>query len=108
MLEKAHGGSLIEGGTVLKRIFALLWAMGWLGMAWAQTLDLNQASEMELDGLKGVGPVLTREIMTQRQKAPFKDWTDASRRVKGMGPQKASSLSAQGVRVQGRAFGDKP
>lgn len=92
---------------MLKKIMALLWALGWLGLAWAQTLELNKASEMELDGLKGVGPVLTREIMGQRQKAPFKDWADFTSRVKGMGPQKASSLSAQGVRVQGQALGDK-
>lgn len=92
---------------MLKKIMALLWAVGWLGLALAQTLELNKASEMELDGLKGVGPVLTREIMSQRQKAPFKDWADVTSRVKGMGPQKASSLSAQGVRVQGQGFADK-
>lgn len=91
---------------MLKKIMALLWALGGVGLALAQTLDLNQASEMELDGLKGVGPALTREIMGQRQKAPFKDWADVTRRVKGMGPQKASSLSAQGVRVQGQLFSD--
>ena len=92
---------------MLKKIMALLWAVGWLGLALAQTLELNKASEMELDGLKGVGPVLTREIMSQRQKAPFKDWADVTSRVKGMGPQKADSLSAQGVRVQGQRFDDK-
>lgn len=91
---------------MVKKIMTVLWAVCWVGLALAQTLDLNKASEMELDGLKGVGPVLTREIMGQRQKAPFKDWADVTSRVKGMGPQKASSLSAQGVRVQGQGFGD--
>lgn len=89
-----------------KKIMALLWAVGWVGLALAQTLDLNKASEMELDALKGVGPVLTKEILAQRQKAPFKDWADLTSRVKGMGPQKASSLSAQGARVQGQGFAD--
>jgi competence protein ComEA len=42
--------------------------------------------------------------MNERKKAPFKDWEDATSRVKGLGPQKASSLSAQGVRVQGSAY----
>ena len=92
---------------MFKKIMALWWALGWVGLALAQTLELNKASEMELEGLKGVGPVLTREIMGERQKASFKDWADVTRRVKGVGPQKASSLSAQGVRVQGQAFGDK-
>ena len=30
-------------------------------IAWAQ-VDLNKASEIELDGLTGVGPTLTREV----------------------------------------------
>lgn len=74
-----------------------------MGMAWAQT-DLNQASEIELDCLHGVGPALTRDLMRERQKTAFHNWADVMRRVKGMGPAKAAHLSAQGVRVQGLAF----
>jgi competence protein ComEA len=74
-----------------------------LSMAWAQ-VDLNQASEIELDGLHGVGPALTRDLLRERQKAAFQNWTDVMRRVKGMGPTKAANLSAHGVRVQGLPF----
>ena len=74
-----------------------------MGMAWAQT-DLNQASEIELDSLHGVGPALTRDLMRERKKTAFHNWADVMRRVKGMGPAKAAHLSAQGVRVQGLAF----
>ena len=73
------------------------------GLSWAQ-LDLNKATEIELDGLKGLGPKLTRQVMDERQKTPFKDWPDAMRRIQGIGPQKAANLSAQGVRVQGQPF----
>jgi competence protein ComEA len=45
--------------------------------------------------------------MDERKKAPFKNWEDATSRVKGLGPQKASSLSDQGVRVQGIAYNVK-
>jgi competence protein ComEA len=89
---------------MLKKIAGVLLAIGFVGLTWAQQIDLNKATEIELDGLKGVGPVLTKEVMTERKKAPFKDWEDATSRVKGLGPQKASSLSAQGVRVQGSAY----
>ncbi|PUE09920.1 helix-hairpin-helix domain-containing protein [Limnohabitans sp. T6-20] len=73
------------------------------GVAWAQ-VDLNKATEIELDGLKGLGPTMTREVMTERQKAPFRDWPDVLQRVKGIGPKKAASLSEQGVRVQGLGY----
>jgi competence protein ComEA len=89
---------------MLKKITGALLAFGFAGLTWAQQLDLNKATEVELDALKGVGPVLTKAVMDERKKAPFKDWEDATSRVKGLGPQKASSLSEQGVRVQGNAY----
>jgi competence protein ComEA len=87
-----------------KKIAGVLLAMGFAGLTWAQPIDLNKATEVELDALKGVGPVLTKALMNERKKAPFKDWEDVTSRVKGMGPQKALSLSEQGVRVQGSAY----
>ena len=77
------------------------------GIAWAQ-VDLNKAREMDLDGLNGVGPTMTRHIMNERQIAPFRDWTDVMQRVKGIGPKKAANLSDQGVRVQGQSYGQAP
>ena len=73
------------------------------GMAWAQ-LELNQATEIDLDGLKGVGPAMTRLVLNERQKGPFQDWPDALSRIAGIGPKKAASLSGQGLRVQGKAY----
>jgi competence protein ComEA len=51
--------------------------------------------------------VLTKAVMDERKKAPFKNWEDATSRVKGLGLQKASSLSDQGVRIQGSAYAAK-
>ena len=89
---------------MLKKIAGFVCALGFAGLTWAQQLDLNKATEVELDALKGVGPVLTKAVMDERKKAPFKNWEDATSRVKGLGPQKASSLSDQGVRVQGSPY----
>ena len=87
-----------------KKIAGVLLPLSFAGLTWAQQIDLNKASEVELDALKGVGPVLTKAVMDERKKAPFKDWEDATSRVKGLGTQKAISLSEQGVRVQGSAY----
>ncbi|MCO4089061.1 MAG: helix-hairpin-helix domain-containing protein [Limnohabitans sp.] len=89
---------------MFKSITGALLAFGFAGLTWAQQIDLNKATEVDLDAIKGVGPVLTKAVMDERKKAPFKDWEDAIRRVKGLGPQKASKLSEQGVRVQGSAY----
>jgi competence protein ComEA len=94
---------------MLKKIAGLFLALGFASLTWAQQIDLNKATETQLDGLKGIGPVLTKQVISERAKAPFKDWNDVTTRVKGIGVQKASSLSQQGVRVQGASFdGKKP
>lgn len=65
------------------------------GIAWAQ-VDLNKAQEIELDGLNGLGPTMTRAIMNERQKTPFRDWTDVMQRVKGIGPKKRPACQSRG------------
>lgn len=89
---------------MLKKIATVLMAFAFAGLSMAQSIDLNKATEIELDGLKGVGPALTREVIAERKTAPFRDWPDVMQRVKGIGPKKAASLSEQGVRVQGQGY----
>jgi len=89
-----------------KNITILLAAIGFAGFVCAQT-ELNQASEIELDGLNGLGPAVTRQILAERDKSPFKDWPDAMRRIKGIGPHKAIRLSQQGLRIHGAPYPDQ-
>ena len=51
-------------------------------------VEVNKATEAELDGLKGIGPVTTRLIVSERKKADFKSWDDFITRVKGVGEKK--------------------
>ena len=91
---------------MLKKIAATTIAL-LTSVTWAQ-VDLNKASEIELDGLKGLGPTTTRQIMDERQQKPFRDWPDVMQRIQGIGPKKAANLSDQGLRVQGQAFAPAP
>ncbi len=78
-----------------------------LGLALAlpgQALELNDASAAELDALRGVGPGLSTPLLAERAKAPFQDWADLMRRVKGIGPGNAARFSGQGLRVNGQAY----
>ena len=67
-------------------------------------LDLNQANEAELDGLKGMGPTLSRKVLAARQHQPFASWADFLRRVSGVGTAKAKLFSEQGLTIEGQAF----
>ena len=69
-----------------------------------QALEVNLASEAELDGLRGIGPPFTRRLMDERQRHAFQDWQDLMNRVAGMGPKVARSLSQQGLTVQGLSY----
>ena len=72
------------------------------------TLDIAQARELDLDGLRGLGPATTRLILQERERQPFRDWKDLMQRTPGIGPKKASQLSEQGLRVQGQPFPAAP
>ena len=63
-------------------------------------LDLNRATEQELDALPGVGPVLARRIVDHRRRfGPFRDPRDLMS-VQGIGP-KLSGRLAPYVRAAG-------
>lgn len=74
------------------------------GAAARAAIDINQASEADLDGLRGLGPATTRLILNERAKAPFRNWQDLLARVKGLGPNSAAKLSAEGLTVNGQPF----
>jgi competence protein ComEA len=67
-------------------------------------VDVNQATEAELDGIKGIGPSLSRKILEARKKGQFKDWSDLRQRVKGIGSKSAAKLSEAGLSVNGAVY----
>ena len=70
----------------------------------ALALDLNAATEAELDGLSGFGPAFTARVMQARAERPFVDWADFMHRVKGVRESTAWRLSRQGARIQEMAY----
>lgn len=67
-------------------------------------LEINAATQAQLEALPGIGPALAEKILAARQVAPFVGWVDLRRRVRGIGPQLAHKLSNAGLRVAGREF----
>ncbi len=77
------------------------------GSLWA-AVDVNTATEAELDSVKGLGPSSTARILKEREKGNFKDWADLSARVKGFKEAGLAKLSSGGLTVNGASFPAKP
>jgi len=71
-------------------------------------VDVNKGTAAELDGIKGVGPAMSKRILDARKEGEFKDWSDFMQRVKGVKEKKAAKLSTDGLTVNGQAFGGAP
>ena len=87
---------------MFKKIVAFFAAMS-IFAAFA-AVEVNKATDAELDGLKGIGPVTTRLIVSERKKADFKSWDDFITRVKGVGEKSAAKFSAEGLTVNGASY----
>ena len=69
------------------------------GQAYA-AVDINTANDAALRGIKGIGPAKAKAILEERDAhGPFKDPTDLSKRVKGMGGRTVERLQAEGLAV---------
>ena len=73
-----------------------------MGAALAQ-VDVNKADAAALDGVKGVGPSMSKMILDERAKGEFKDWADFQNRVKGVKDKKAVAFSQAGLQVNGKS-----
>lgn len=87
---------------MLKKILAVL-VMLYATLAMA-AVDVNKATDAELDSVKGIGPVTSKLIISERKKGEFKNWQDFIDRVKGVGDARAAKLSEEGLTVNGTAF----
>lgn len=84
--------------------------LAWL-LTWALpcvAMDVNTASQAELETIKGIGPQLSETILAARRERPFRDWADFTARLHGIGPVRASRLSAAGLHVGDQAWAPAP
>jgi competence protein ComEA len=88
---------------MFKKILAILAFLMSTAMAMA-AVDVNKATEAELDSVKGIGPGTSKLILDERKKGNFKNWDDFISRVKGVGDKRAENLSEAGLTVGGSAY----
>jgi len=89
---------------MLKNIISLSVAV--MALTAFAAVDVNRASQSDLDSIKGVGPSTSKQILAERKSRDFNDWPDLMVRVKGIGEAKASRLSAEGLTVNGHSYKD--
>ena len=91
---------------MIKKILAAMLAL-FAAVAFA-AVDVNKATQAELEAIKGIGPAISGKILDERKKGSFKDWQDMVDRVKGVGEVNAAKFSAEGLTVNGAAFAGAP
>lgn len=71
-------------------------------------VDVNKASQAELETVKGIGPGLSGKILEARKSGAFKDWNDLVERVGGVGPGNAARFSQAGLTVNATSYSAPP
>ena len=89
---------------MLKKLIAVVATMLMtMSFAFAQ-VDVNKADQAALDGIKGIGPAMSKRILDERSKnGAFKDWGDLETRVKGIGDKNSVKFSDAGMTVNGQS-----
>ena len=87
---------------MIRNFLALLLAV--FALSAFAAIDANQASQAELETVKGIGPGLSAKILQARQASSFKNWDDLVDRVGGVGPGNAARFSQAGLTVSGAAY----
>ena len=86
----------------IRNFIALLAAV--FAMQAFAAVNVNQATQAELETVKGIGPGLSGKILKARQASEFKSWGDLVERVSGIGPGNAARFSKAGLTVSGAPY----
>ncbi|TAK90226.1 MAG: helix-hairpin-helix domain-containing protein [Burkholderiaceae bacterium] len=87
----------------------LLGLAGVLFAAFAWAVDVNTASQAELESIKGIGPKTAAAIIAERKKGgSFKNTQDLADRVKGVGNTNVEKFKAAGLTVAGEKSSAAP
>lgn len=79
-------------------------ALAGTALSASAAVDVNRATQAELETVKGIGPGLSTKILEARKAGEFKNWADLVDRVGGVGPGNAARMSQNGLTVGGAAF----
>ena len=82
-------------------VFSALLAMGGLGIAAAEPINVNTATQSELESIKGIGPSKAKTIIAERlDGGHFQDANDLQKRVRGIGMKSVEKMVDNGLTIE--------
>jgi len=72
-----------------------------LGIAAAQSINVNTATQSELESIKGIGPAKAKTIIAERlDGGHFQDANDLQKRVRGIGMKSVEKMVDNGLSIE--------
>ena len=76
-------------------------ALSSLGLANASPINVNTATQSELESIKGIGPSKAKTIITERlDGGHFQDANDLQKRVRGIGMKSVEKMVDNGLTIE--------
>jgi len=81
--------------------FAVVLAVSSLGLATASPINVNTATQSELESIKGIGPSKAKTIIAERlDGGHFQDANDLQKRVRGIGMKSVEKMVDNGLTIE--------
>ena len=88
-------------GLVRSTALATVLALSSLGAAIASPINVNTASQSELESIKGIGPSKAKTIIAERlDGGHFQDANDLQKRVRGIGMKSVEKMVDNGLTIE--------
>lgn len=82
-------------------VFSTTLCLGVLGMASAEPINVNTATQSELESIKGIGPAKAKTIIAERSDGGhFQDANDLQKRVRGIGMKSVEKMVDNGLTIE--------
>ena len=91
----------IAKGLMRSAAFAAVLAVSSLGLATASPINVNTATQSELESIKGIGPSKAKTIIAERlDGGHFQDANDLQKRVRGIGMKSVEKMVDNGLTIE--------
>ncbi|MBU3550727.1 helix-hairpin-helix domain-containing protein [Polynucleobacter sp. MWH-Berg-3C6] len=88
-------------GLVRSTALAAVLAVSALGVAIASPINVNTATQSELESIKGIGPSKAKTIIAERlDGGHFQDANDLQKRVRGIGMKSVEKMVDNGLTIE--------
>ena len=88
-------------GFMKALVFSTALTLGSLGIAAAEPINVNTATQSELESIKGIGPAKARTIIAERlDGGHFQDANDLQKRVRGIGMKSVEKMVDNGLTIE--------